>query len=65
MNTKPFPGGPKILLIPEVGPSPNAKKSFLRLSIRDDELLSKPKVITLLSRLLQKFHETAPSNAIP
>ena len=28
MNTKPFPGGPDILLIPEVGLSPNAKKSF-------------------------------------
>ena len=32
INSKLFSGKPKLPLIPKVGPSPNTKKLFLRLS---------------------------------
>ena len=44
-----FYGGPKLSLIPKVYHSPNIKTLFLRLSARDDELLSTPKTIKFLS----------------
>ena len=44
-----FSGELKLPLIPKVGPKPNVKKLFLRLSTCDDELLSTPKIITFLA----------------
>ena len=38
---------------------------FFRLSGWNYELLSTPKIITFLVRLLSKFHEPALSNVIP
>lgn len=60
-----FSGAPKLLLIPEVSPSPNIRKSFLRLSVWDDKLLRTPKITTFLARPLPKIYEPYPSNAIP
>ena len=51
-------------LISSVGPSPNTKKLFLRLSVCDDELLSISKFLTFLAESLPKLHESDPSNAI-
>ena len=45
-------------------PSPNIEKIFFRLSLRDDELLSPPKIATFQAKLLPKFYESATSNAI-
>ena len=60
-----FSGQPKFLLIPEVRPSPNIKKLFLRLPEREDELLSTIKIITFLAASLSKLHQLALSNVIP
>ena len=49
-----FSGATKLPLIPKVSPSPKIKKSFLRLSVWGDELLSFPKIITFLSVWLLK-----------
>ena len=54
-----------VKLILEVGPSPSTKRSFLQLSVWDDELLSTPKFITLLAKSLSKLYERTTSNAIP
>ena len=40
-----FSGAPKLELLPKVSISPNIKKVSLRLSTKDDELLSTPKII--------------------
>ena len=58
-----FSDEPKIPVIPWVGPSPNTKKFFSRLSVWNDQLLSTPKITTFLAKSLPKFHEPAPSNA--
>ena len=60
-----FSGEPKLPLNPKVGPKPNIKNSFLRLSTCDDELLSTPKFITFLTVPLPKLYQSPPSNAIP
>ena len=44
-----FSGAPKLPLIPKISHLPNIKKLFLRLSTRNDELLSAPKKITFLA----------------
>ena len=64
-NIKLFSGAPKLLLIIKVGPSPNIKKLFLRLSEWHDELLLTPKIITFLAKSSTKLHEPAISNIIP
>ena len=60
-----FSGQPKLPLIPKVGPSPNIKKLFLRLSEWDNELLSTPKIITFLAVSLLKLYQPVLSNVIP
>ena len=65
INVNFFSGAPKVPLIPIVSPSPKIKKSFLRLSVSDDELLATPSFITFLARSSLKPHEPFPSNAIP
>ena len=64
INTLPFFGAPKLPLIPKVSPLPNSKKLFYRLSVWDGELLSAPKIMTFLAKLLPKFHSPFQSNAI-
>ena len=59
-----FSDDPKPLLIPQVGPPPNIKKLFLRLSEWDDELLSTLKNKTFLIKSLSKLHEPSLSNVI-
>ena len=44
--------------------SPYIKNLFLRLSAWDNELLSTPKIITFLAKLIPKFHRPALSNTI-
>ena len=56
---------PYLPLIPKVVPSPKIKKSFLRLSVWDDELLSAPDIMTFLPVSLPKQHLHFPSNASP
>ena len=63
ININFFSNVPKLPLIPQVGPSPNIKKSFLRLSVSDDKLLSPPSIIISLAVLLKKLHSLFPSNA--
>ena len=58
-----FSNIPKLPLIPQVGPWPNNKKSYLRLSVSDDKLLSPPSIIISLAVLLQKLHSLFPSTA--
>ena len=53
-----FSGDPKPPLITKVGPSPIIKKLFLRLSDRDDELISASKTITFLAKSLSKIPES-------
>ena len=48
-----------------VNPPPNTRKLFLRLSVRDDELSSTPKIITSLAKSLSNLDELNPSNVIP
>ena len=60
-----FSGEWNLALIPEFDPLPYFKKSFLRLSVWDYELLSTAKITTFLAKSLPKFHEPAPSNTIP
>ena len=50
--------------MPWVRPWPNTKKLFSLLSVWDDELLSTPKILIFLAKLLRKLHEPSPSNAI-
>ena len=45
-----FSGDPKLPSIPYVGPYPNIKNLFLRLSELDDKLLSTPKIIKFLAK---------------
>ena len=52
-----------MLIISEVGPSPNIKKLFLRLLEWDDELLSTPKIATFLGKLSPNFYKPFPLNA--
>ena len=52
-------------LILSVGPSSCTKRLFVRLSVWDDELLSKPKIITFQAKSLPKLDEPTSSNAIP
>ena len=59
-----FSGAPKLPLMPKVSLSPKIKKSFLRLSVRDDELLSTPNIIIFPAKSSLKLHEPFPSNAI-
>ena len=59
-----FSGAPKLPLIPKVGPLPNIKKLFLRLSEWDGEILSTSKIITVLAVSLSKLQKTALSNVI-
>ena len=44
--------------------SPYIKNLFLRLPAWDNELLSTPKIITFLAKLIPKFHGPALSNTI-
>ena len=48
-----------------VDPSPNTKKLFSQLLVRDDDLLSTLKLKKFLANSLPKFHDPSPSNAIP
>ena len=57
-----FSSAPKLPLIPKVFPSPYTNK-VLRLSARDDELPSMPKLKTFVELALPKPHST--SSAIP
>ena len=59
-----FPCAPKLPLITKVGPLPNIKKLFLRLSEWVDELLSTPRIITLIAVPLSKIEKAALSNVI-
>ena len=60
-----FSGAPKFTLRSKVSPSPNTKKSFLRLSAWDDELLWTPKIIKFLAYSLPKLHSLFSTSAIP
>ena len=60
-----FSGDPKFPLIPKVGPSPDIKELFWRLSELNDELLSAPKIITFLAVSLSKLQKSPLSNVIP
>ena len=57
-------GALKLLLIPKVYPLPKVKKSFLKLSKWNNELLSTPYIITFLAKSSSKFHESFPSDAV-
>ena len=51
--------------IQSVDPSPNTKKLFSQLLVRDDDLLSTLKLKKFVANSLPKFHDPSPSNAIP
>ena len=59
-----FSREPKLPLILKFGPSPDTEKLFLRLSERDEELLSNPKNMIFLAVSLSKLPELALSNVI-
>ena len=59
-----FSPEPKLPLIPKVGPSPSTKKLLLKVTARDDELFSTPKIITFLADPLSKVQEPALSTSI-
>ena len=57
INTKLFSGPPKLPLIQKVSPLVKIKKSFLRLSVWDDEPLPSPKITTFLTESLPNFDQ--------
>ena len=60
-----FYASPVLSFIPSVDLSPDTKKYFFRLSVWNDEILSKQKITTVLAKSVTEIHETSPSNAIP
>ena len=60
-----FSGAPKLPLIPKVSVLPKIKKSFLRLPVRNDKLLSTSKARKFQAKSSLRLQEPFPSNAVP